>query len=328
MAQFKDFYKILGVPSDAKLEEIKKAYRQLVQDYSSDKFMNEPKWVQEASLEKMKEINEAWYILKDPIKRKKYDKDTVIEKPKPEVDKSYILFDDVTPGEVKTDSFILINSGGDYNDIYVYTQNPNSWLKIVGTNSLDPNQSDELPLKIVIEASVDEWGRNYIEYIIVKLDDEEIKVRAELNTVTKKESIKKVKVKATQQTIPRNNVLSWRYSKLLVWTGTIASSLIVLILLIIFIVSIFSFNSEIWTPGFIWFFILIFLVTFFIASFGSFVINKTKNFRVLTELENEGGQAGAVFVMIIGGTILLANIVLVAMVWFAFLILISGSKKD
>jgi curved DNA-binding protein CbpA len=170
MAQFKDYYKILGVPSDAKLEEIKGAFKHLCSSFYDE------------YPENFNEIIEAYHILKDPIKRKKYDKDTVIEKPKPAVDKIYILFDKVTPGEVKKDSFMLSNIGGDYKDIYVCTQNPNSWLKIVGANSLDPNQSDELPLKVVIEASVDEWGRNYIEYIIVRLDDEEIRVKAELNT--------------------------------------------------------------------------------------------------------------------------------------------------
>jgi curved DNA-binding protein CbpA len=295
MAQFKDFYKILGVPSDAKLEEIKKAYRQLVQDYSSDKFMNEPKWVQEASLEKMKEINEAWYILKDPIKRKKYDKDTVIEKPKPEVDKSYILFDDVTPGEVKTDSFILINSGGDYNDIYVYTQNPNSWLKIVGTNSLDPNQSDELPLKIVIEASVDEWGRNYIEYIIVKLDDEEIKVRAELNTVTKKESIKKVKKNH------KVNILKWKGSKFLLWLGTLVN-IVFLFIIPIYVIENAIQNSSDTTNLFLGFIFIgsLALLPVFNSIIGLQCLIVTRNLEFPEKLEKIGGQAKAGWVMYSG----------------------------
>lgn len=177
MAPFKDYYKILQVDPSAELDIIEVAFRRLSKLYYPIPGRN--------TEEKFKEITEAHSVLKDPIKREKYDneyKKFYTPKPKPEVDKNYILFKDVTPGEIKTDSFILRNSGGNYENIDVSVQTPNSWLKIIGVNSLDPNQSDELPLKINIEATVDEWGKDYDEYIVVKLDDEEIKIKVELNT--------------------------------------------------------------------------------------------------------------------------------------------------
>lgn len=61
----KDYYKILGVSKDATQEELKKAFRKLAHQYHPDKSTgNEAKF---------KEINEAYQVLKDAEKRKKYD---------------------------------------------------------------------------------------------------------------------------------------------------------------------------------------------------------------------------------------------------------------
>ncbi|MBQ7154630.1 MAG: DnaJ domain-containing protein [Synergistaceae bacterium] len=65
--QYKDYYKILGVPRDAKPDEIRKAYRKLAKQYHPD--VNK----EAGAEEKYKEINEAYEVLKDPAKREKYD---------------------------------------------------------------------------------------------------------------------------------------------------------------------------------------------------------------------------------------------------------------
>ena len=64
----KDYYKILGVPRNATQEEIKKAYRRLAMKYHPDRNPGD----KEAE-EKFKEIAEAYSVLGDPEKRKKYD---------------------------------------------------------------------------------------------------------------------------------------------------------------------------------------------------------------------------------------------------------------
>ena len=63
----KDFYKILGVSKKASQDEIKKAFKQLAKKYHPD--INKGK----DSEEKFKELNEAFQILNDPIKRNQYD---------------------------------------------------------------------------------------------------------------------------------------------------------------------------------------------------------------------------------------------------------------
>lgn len=64
----KDYYKILGVEKTATAEQIKKAYRKLAIKYHPDKNPND-----KTAEEKFKEISEAYEVLEDPEKRKKYD---------------------------------------------------------------------------------------------------------------------------------------------------------------------------------------------------------------------------------------------------------------
>lgn len=67
-AEFKDYYKILGVARDAGSADIKKAFRKLAREHHPDVAKDK-----KAAEEKFKEINEANEVLSDPEKRKKYD---------------------------------------------------------------------------------------------------------------------------------------------------------------------------------------------------------------------------------------------------------------
>ena len=66
--EFEDYYSVLGVDRDASQEEIQKAYKRLAKKYHPD-VSDEPD-----AEEQFKKLNEAYEVLKDPEKRKKYDR--------------------------------------------------------------------------------------------------------------------------------------------------------------------------------------------------------------------------------------------------------------
>jgi molecular chaperone DnaJ len=64
----KDLYRVLGVKDSASEGDIKKAYRKLAKEYHPDANPDNP-----AAAERFKEIGEAYSVLSDADKRKKYD---------------------------------------------------------------------------------------------------------------------------------------------------------------------------------------------------------------------------------------------------------------
>lgn len=66
--QFRDYYETLGVSKTATQDEIRSAFRKLARKYHPDVATDKA-----SAEEKFKEINEAYEVLGDPEKRKKYD---------------------------------------------------------------------------------------------------------------------------------------------------------------------------------------------------------------------------------------------------------------
>ncbi|HBB33899.1 MAG TPA: molecular chaperone DnaJ [Cyanobacteria bacterium UBA8803] len=68
MQNFRNYYEILGIPTDATSEEIKKAFRRLARKYHPDVNPGD-----KTAEEKFKDINEAHEVLSDPSRRSQYD---------------------------------------------------------------------------------------------------------------------------------------------------------------------------------------------------------------------------------------------------------------
>ena len=66
--EFKDYYRIVGVPRDASQDDVKRAYRRLARKLHPD--------VSKApdAEARFKELGEAYEVLKDPVKREAYDR--------------------------------------------------------------------------------------------------------------------------------------------------------------------------------------------------------------------------------------------------------------
>src|SRR3989442_4248941 len=66
--EFKDYYATLGVSKTASEKEVKQAFRKLARKHHPDVNPSD-----KSAESKFKEINEAYEVLGDPAKRKKYD---------------------------------------------------------------------------------------------------------------------------------------------------------------------------------------------------------------------------------------------------------------
>jgi DnaJ-class molecular chaperone len=64
----KDYYQILGINKGASQQEIRKAYRKLAFQYHPDRNKGDP-----TATERMKEVNETYATLSDPVKKREYD---------------------------------------------------------------------------------------------------------------------------------------------------------------------------------------------------------------------------------------------------------------
>lgn len=179
-----DCYKILQVHQSAEPEVVKAAYIGLSNKYHPDKNSGSD------ADRRMKEINSAHDILKNQNQKRQYDlwyqrqyggnAASIQIFPKPQTDMAIIHLDRVIPGQKQTSSFVISNHGGDYHTCKVFVATQHSWVTIIGYDSL--TASDELPLRVDIEAKGSKWGKKYSEVIIIKLDNEEARVGVELQT--------------------------------------------------------------------------------------------------------------------------------------------------
>jgi DnaJ-class molecular chaperone len=73
IASTKDFYKVLGVTRAASDSQIKKAYRSLTLRNHPDKLAHKGEQERKIAESKIKELNEAYDVLSDSTKKRRYD---------------------------------------------------------------------------------------------------------------------------------------------------------------------------------------------------------------------------------------------------------------
>lgn len=107
--KYKDYYNVLGLDKNATSDEIKKAYRKLAKKYHPDANPNDKN-----AEEKFKEVSEAYEVLGDAEKRKKYDNfgSEVNFQDGYDFDPSSYGFGNNVRYEYRT------NVGGDYSDFF------------------------------------------------------------------------------------------------------------------------------------------------------------------------------------------------------------------
>jgi molecular chaperone DnaJ len=65
----RDYYDVLGIPRTASQDDVKQAYRKLAREYHPDRNQGDP-----TAEDRFKEVSEAFTILHDPEKRRRYDR--------------------------------------------------------------------------------------------------------------------------------------------------------------------------------------------------------------------------------------------------------------
>jgi hypothetical protein len=195
MPNDEDYYEILGVSSDATLEQIKEAYTYKVNILHPDRLAAMSERIRSLAEKDLKKVNMAYEVLSNPERRRQYDakrfgkigtvsdwqKTKPVRKPQPEVHPKTIYFNGVLPYVKQKGFFFVRNLGGPYEKVLI-SKTP-EWLRVVKTL---PLQGDtKLPMQVQIEAMGIQWGTVYSSEILVRLDENEARVKVELRTQKK-----------------------------------------------------------------------------------------------------------------------------------------------
>ena len=180
----KDFYEILRVPPSASFEEIQQIFRSLAKTYHPD---TTPLDDMAHATEKMKDLNEAYKVLSDPVKRAEYDRQREVLAgigrkpipPMPKVSPTSLDFGSLFHGEASTRSFQLENSGGPVAEINFTYSEENAWFSIINIEQF--SETESFPMEIVVKADAHSLtSGDYRGWIEVRFDGATVKVNLAL----------------------------------------------------------------------------------------------------------------------------------------------------
>ena len=180
MPEWVDYYAVLGTAQDTSQDGLTRAYRGLARELHPDRLGGVPEVQRRTAEERLKLVNAAYHVLREPERRERYDAEwrQRLAPPQPTVDTPSFKFSFIGAGESRAGSFIVRNIGGPYKSVKI--TDPGSWLRITGYEPLTPGE--QLPLRVLFEVQGDAWGVSYSDTVVVRLDDQEAKVRISLHT--------------------------------------------------------------------------------------------------------------------------------------------------
>jgi hypothetical protein len=141
-----------------------------VQLLHPDKNQNKPEKVRIKAEEELKQVNQAYNFLKQPINN------PFRSPPKVHVSPKHIRFKDMEKEQKKTTTFIISSIGGPYTNIWIDNE-PASWLSVLSVKSLT---NEQLPLEVTIEArGVEDSGGKCSCNLIIKIENKKTKLASE-----------------------------------------------------------------------------------------------------------------------------------------------------
>ncbi|MDM8531427.1 DnaJ domain-containing protein [Anaerolineales bacterium HSG25] len=181
----KNYYKILGIPSHASDEQIRKVYRKLAQIYHPDITVLDKSHAHE----KFREINEAYEVLSHPENRNSHDRTLNIKtlrqpqrdkrmtsseyrqskvSPKPVPSANQLDFGRVTVGYRRYRTFRLNNTGGPVLESSINLSDPeNAWFKV---SNLTPVSTTDYPMDVEIQVDTSGLEANKVHQGWLEID--------------------------------------------------------------------------------------------------------------------------------------------------------------
>ena len=162
--------RIMGIALAASEQEIHEQYLYKVQILHPDGNANKPPAIRKRAEEELKQVNEAYQILKNP------GNNPLSSPPKLGMSIRRIRFKEVGLGQKKTATFEVKSIGGPYSNIWI-DDCPAPWLRVTDIKSLT---SEALPIKVTMEAvGSSEYDKHYACSLALRLENEQTKLKDE-----------------------------------------------------------------------------------------------------------------------------------------------------
>jgi hypothetical protein len=184
-----NLYSVLGINKDAKPTEIKEAYLYKVNILHGDRLQGMSERIRLKAEEDLKQVNQAYSVLSNAIKRQQYDaitNDLIVSiepkkpqpnrKPKVGIFPQTVELKDALPYVNQKGSFFVRNTGGSCAKVLI--SEPPPWITSMKTTSL--REGTKLPMQVHIEAQGIQWGKVYSSELVIRLDESEARVKIKL----------------------------------------------------------------------------------------------------------------------------------------------------